>query len=93
MEYRQHIFLILKEAVNNLVKYSNAKLAFIEVSYRNSVLRLILQDNGTGFDASKAFTGNGLQSMKNRAALMQAELTITSSGEEGSRVELRLNIK
>ncbi len=93
MEYRQHIYMILKEAINNLVKYSNAKMAFIEVSHRNSILQLILQDNGTGFDTSTTSTGNGLQSMKNRAALMQAEFTIASSRQKGSRVELRLNIK
>ncbi len=93
MEFRQHIYLILKEAINNLVKYSNATKANIEVSHQNAVLHLLLQDNGTGFDTSKPSTGNGLQGMKNRATLMQAELTIKSSREEGSRVALRLNIK
>jgi signal transduction histidine kinase len=93
MEYRQHIYLILKEAINNLVKYADATQAVIQVSYRDSVLELKLQDNGKGFDLSRPFTGNGLLSMKNRADLMQAELIMKSSPEEGSSVLLRLKIK
>ena len=54
MEYRQHIYLILKEAINNLVE------VFKRISWpgsrsviRDSRLRMIqLEDNGTGFDTS-----------------------------------------
>jgi signal transduction histidine kinase len=93
MEYRQHIYLILKEAINNLVKYADATKAVIQVSYRDSVLELMLQDNGRGFDISRSYTGNGLLSMKNRADLMQAELAMKSNPGQGSSVSLRLKIK
>jgi signal transduction histidine kinase len=93
MEWRQHIYLILKEAINNLVKYSNASLAGIRVGFRESRLEIQLEDNGKGFDTSRPVTGNGLLSMRNRADLMQAELVIRSSPGQGVQVILSLNIK
>ena len=93
MEWRQHIYLILKEAINNLVKYSDASLAGIRVGFRDSRLEIELEDNGKGFDTSRPVTGNGLLSMRSRADLMQAELVIRSSEGQGVQVILSLNIK
>lgn len=49
MDYRQHIYLILKEAINNLVKYAHASEAFIEVRFDHRHLTLCVRDNGCGF--------------------------------------------
>ncbi len=93
MEWRQHIYLILKEAINNLVKYSEASLASIRVGCQDSKLEIQLEDNGKGFDTSKSGTGNGLVSMRNRANLMDAELTISTRQGQGTRITLGLKIK
>jgi signal transduction histidine kinase len=93
MEWRQHIYLILKEAINNLVKYANATQAVIQVSCNQDLLEIILQDNGKGFDPMNPFTGNGLPGMRNRAEMMQAFLDIHSSTGQGTRVVLRIKIK
>jgi signal transduction histidine kinase len=93
MEWRQHIYMILKEAINNLVKYSEASQASIGVNYQDDLLEITLLDNGRGFDISRTFTGNGLLSMKTRADLMLAELNIKSSIGEGSLILLRIKIK
>lgn len=50
MDYRQHIYLILKEAINNLVKYAHATEAFIEVRFDQHHLTLSVRDNGCGFE-------------------------------------------
>lgn len=93
MEYRQHIYLILKEAINNLVKYSEASRATIEVSHTDGILRLTVSDNGKGFIMQDFYTGNGLLSMKNRAAAMDAKLLINSKANEGTLVQLVIKIK
>ncbi len=93
MEWRQHIYLILKEAINNLVKYSEATRAALQVKYQDDLLDLFLQDNGKGFDSTMIYSGNGLLSMKNRADLMEAELIINSSVGKGSQIVLRIKIK
>ena len=50
MDKRRNIFLIAKEAVNNLMKYSECTEALIEFAFSHSVLRLVISDNGKGFD-------------------------------------------
>ena len=93
IEWRQHIYLILKEAINNLVKYSEATKACIEVDYHQGWLELLLSDNGRGFDSSRSFAGNGLLSMRHRAKEMQADLVIRSTEGQGCQLKLRLKIK
>ena len=93
MEYRQHIYLILKEAINNLVKYSAGTQALIIVKYESDLLKVTIKDNGKGFDQGKVSYGNGLLSMQNRSKWMKGELTITSLVDEGTTVFLKVKIK
>lgn len=91
MESRQHIYLIMKEAVNNVVKYSECTRAIIKVSL--TPLTVEISDNGKGFDTSVSFLGNGIHSMKSRAQLLDADLIIQSSQGQGTSVQLRVKIK
>jgi signal transduction histidine kinase len=93
MEWRQHLFLIMKEAINNLVKYSDSTIAEIQVKYEHAVLEILIRDMGKGFDTSKPFTGNGLLGMKNRAIAMEATLIIDSAEGKGTTILLALKIK
>jgi ligand-binding sensor domain-containing protein/two-component sensor histidine kinase len=93
MEYRQHIYLIMKEAVNNLVKYSECTEAEITVSHYSSFLKIVIKDNGKGFDADKKTGGNGLASMKKRAADMKSVIEINSKINVGTTITLFVKIK
>ncbi len=90
MEYRQHIYLIMKEAINNLVKYSACREAEILVSYNSLFLTAIIKDNGRGYDMNQATNGNGLHSMKIRAKEMNAEIEMKSNINEGTTIHLRV---
>ncbi|HEY4874423.1 MAG TPA: 7TM diverse intracellular signaling domain-containing protein [Puia sp.] len=90
MDYRQHIYLILKEAINNLVKYSQAIKAEIKVCCNNNLLELYVIDNGKGFIQQESITGNGILSMKSRALLMNAELIINSELNKGTEILLKV---
>jgi signal transduction histidine kinase len=93
MEYRQHIYLIMKEAINNVVKYARAGFVSIRVGRDHSCLAVTIEDNGIGFSPSGPPTGNGILSMRHRAALMKAELKIDSAPGKGTLVSLRVKIK
>jgi len=90
MDYRQHIYLILKEAINNLVKYSRATKAEIRVSCNNKTLELFVMDNGKGFVPQQSIAGNGILSMKSRAQLMNAELIIHAELNKGTEIVLKV---
>ncbi len=93
METRQHIYLIMKEAINNLVKYSDCTQAFISVKYDNNFLNIEIRDNGKGFNQQKIQFGNGIISMRKRAEAINAKIRIDSELNKGTIVSLQSKIK
>lgn len=91
MEKRRDMFLLFKEAVNNLVKYSGAKNALVKVSLQGQSVSMLVKDDGKGFDRNRVVSGNGLHNMEQRAAAMGAVFSIQSSLGKGT--EVRLEIK
>jgi len=92
LEERRNLYLIFKEAVNNLVKYSKATRAAITLTFENNLIRLRIQDNGIGFDTSQDTAGNGLKNMKRRAEEMKARFKIDSQTGNGTQIELILKV-
>jgi signal transduction histidine kinase len=92
MDVRQHIFLLVKEAINNAVKYSGALVIKFEAILENEVLKISVTDNGTGFNRSDTANGNGLGNMQKRADAVGAVLSIQSPVGEGTAVELMIKI-
>jgi len=90
MEQRRNFFLIFKEAVNNLVKYAEATRVTIQLTHEGSLIKLLIRDNGKGFDVNQHSEGNGLNSMRRRAKEMRAELRIESAIGNGTSVELKM---
>ena len=90
MEYRQHVYLILKETINNLVKYASATKAGIHIRFDEQNLFLEIRDNGKGFETSLPFSGNGIYGMQNRAKQMNASLEIRSAPGRGTALLLTI---
>jgi signal transduction histidine kinase len=90
LEERRNLYLIFKEAVNNLVKYSHATRASITLINEKNAIRLTIRDDGRGFDLSEDTQGNGLKNMKRRAMEMNAEFQIESGKGKCTQLELIL---
>lgn len=88
VESRKNLFLISKEALNNIAKYSEATIVEITLKRVASNLILIINDNGKGFASESVLPGNGLRNMKVRAQALRAELTLTSAENQGTRIEV-----
>jgi signal transduction histidine kinase/ligand-binding sensor domain-containing protein len=93
MEYRQHIYLLMKEAINNLVKYAECNQASIHVTKNQSNLHVVIRDNGKGFVMHECADRNGMLSMQSRASFMNATLNINTAPEEGTCITLEVKIK
>jgi signal transduction histidine kinase len=87
MNQRHQCFLIFKEAVNNAVKYSGSAKIRVDLAREDGHIRLSVMDNGRGFDNENSVGGNGLKSMRARAAILKGQLNILS-GPGGTTVEL-----
>ena len=90
MEIRRNFYLIFKEALNNLVKYSQAANASVLISREHGSITCVVRDDGVGFEATQDFSGNGLNNMKKRAYEIGAILLINSSVGKGTSIELIL---
>ncbi len=88
MEVRRNLFLIGKEAINNLIKYSEATLATMRFERRGDQFAVLLEDNGRGFDTNQLSSRTGQQSMQQRASAMGGTLTVQSTPGQGTRLEL-----
>jgi signal transduction histidine kinase len=91
MESRRDFFLIFKEAVNNLAKYSECTYAQIKIEVYEYTMLMKIQDNGKGFVVKEADSGNGLSNMQKRAQSLNAKMNIDSHPGVGTKIVLEVN--
>jgi signal transduction histidine kinase len=89
MEQRRNFYLVFKESVNNLVKYSRCSLASVRITVLHNNLLLVVEDNGIGFDITQQSDRNGLRNMRDRAKKLNGNLTIRAQPGNGTTIELQ----
>ena len=87
---RRHIYLIFKEALNNVLRHADATAVAIELRLANRKLHLEITDNGRGYrpppvGAGLESDGNGLISMARRAKSLGGAFGITKRDSRGGR--------
>lgn len=90
MQVRKNLYLIYKEAINNAVKYSQCKTITVQLSGNGKNFTMHMADDGLGFNTSEKHLGNGLINMQRRANEIKATLTIASSPQSGTSINLVL---
>jgi ligand-binding sensor domain-containing protein/signal transduction histidine kinase len=89
-DVRRTVYLIFKEAVNNVARHSACGKAKIDIHVKDARLVLKIADDGNGFDAAIAADGNGLASMERRAKDCGGELTVFSDPAHGTTITLQI---
>ncbi|MGM0601560.1 MAG: ATP-binding protein [Candidatus Rifleibacteriota bacterium] len=89
------IYRIIQEALQNIVKHSEATRARVCIVLKKKGFTLSIKDNGKGFDPSlqPSAKGLGLALMKQQAALIRGLLSIKSDKGKGTLLKLRVPIK
>ena len=90
LAFRQHVFLMFKEAVANVAKHARASAVEIYLEERPNFWKLSIRDNGAGFDPSSPVNGHGLHSLRTRAERIGAVVRIDSKPGEGTMVMLTI---
>ncbi|NNV55485.1 tetratricopeptide repeat-containing sensor histidine kinase [Limnovirga soli] len=89
-DIRQNIYLIFKESVNNLAKYSGATKAIIKFNKEANQIQLDVKDNGNGFDAAHITKGNGIENMQRRAKMINAKFILQSAPGSGTNISVTI---
>jgi ligand-binding sensor domain-containing protein/signal transduction histidine kinase len=92
MEWKRHLVLIFKEAMNNSLKYAMCSSVELIVEVTESELSIILKDDGVGFNISDKSEGYGISNIQTRAKKINGELKIVSELGEGTTVQFRANV-
>ncbi len=92
-DVRRQIFLIFKEAVNNIARHSSCTHAEIELKIEAGQFVLSVKDDGRGFDRAQVVDGNGLVNMRSRARMMSGELQLDTAPGSGTTITLRAPLR
>jgi two-component system, LuxR family, sensor kinase FixL len=85
-----HLYYISREAVTNAVKHGRAKNVHVCLTSNDSILKLIILDDGTGCKENEMGSGMGLRIMKYRASMIGAEFFAKNRTKKGFEVKVTL---
>lgn len=84
---------IVREALSNAAKHAAATQVHLEARLGRDGLHLQVSDRGAGFDVASVTPGHGLGNMAERAAILDAELSLASTPGEGTTVALHVPLR
>ncbi len=94
-EFRRNVFLVMKEALHNLVRHAGATAAIVRLRVDEETLTLVVQDDGCGLPGGDGAVprpsgrgGNGLANMAHRAEEIDGTLTLDAGPDRGTRLAL-----
>jgi signal transduction histidine kinase len=89
-ELETAIYRISQEALANASQHGAAKRAVLELHEQQGVVRLVIRDDGRGFDPSANSEGFGLLDMRERVDLLGGELRIDSAPGRGTIINVSM---
>lgn len=90
LEEQLIIYRIFQESLNNIAKHSRASEVLLSMKEENGAVRLVVQDNGTGFDPPRVLSreaghrGLGLAALDERTRMLGGTMEITSQAGQGT---------
>lgn len=102
-ERRRHLFLIFKEAINNIARHAGCKSVSLSLTLARQQLWGEIRDDGQGLlarngtgdaeDMTFSANGHGLENMRQRASQVGGQVWIDSAPGEGVRIKLMIPLK
>jgi signal transduction histidine kinase len=85
-----HIYRILQEALNNVVRHSGERRAWVRLRFQDSGLELEVEDRGRGFGPQTSRHGMGLVAMRERTELLGGTIEFREPPGGGTLVRLKV---
>ncbi|MES2371050.1 MAG: ATP-binding protein [Bacteroidota bacterium] len=87
-DLKLNIYRIIQEQVNNILKHAHADKITVSVQDTDGHIKIMMEDNGQGFDTNQKRKGIGISNMINRVKSFNGELAIDSTPGKGCRIEI-----
>ena len=92
------LYRILQEYVNNIIKHSEAKNAFISIKNGSNTIKIKISDDGKGFDLveknkSKTQSGFGLMGIEERLNILSGEQKIQTAKGKGTLIDIKIELE
>jgi two-component system sensor histidine kinase DegS len=93
-----NIYRLTQEAINNAIKYADSSHIIVQLSHSATLLSIIIDDNGKGFDVNavekkrNSESGMGLLFMKERIQYINGRVFFNSIPNEGTRITFNIPI-
>jgi PAS domain S-box-containing protein len=90
-----NLFRITQEALNNIIKHSNAKKVNIQLIKHTDYLIFMIEDDGIGFDVNNAKSKKdsfGLKSIQHRVTGIGGKLNIDTRKNKGTSITIEVNL-
>ena len=86
------LFRVAQEALNNVVRHSRATKVKVALTQTPTEVRLMVCDDGTGFDPVRKTSGIGVIGMRERLRAIGGEFQIISAPEGGTEVHAKVTM-
>ena len=90
-----HLYRIIQEALNNMVKHAEARAASITIEKKKNTIEAVIKDNGKGFEHSeklKTSDSLGMKTLVERAKILRSRIDIKSQLNKGTTITLIIPI-
>ncbi|HET9593401.1 MAG TPA: GAF domain-containing sensor histidine kinase [Solirubrobacterales bacterium] len=80
------VYRLVQEALTNIVKHANASRVEVSARENDGAIRILVRDDGDGFDAAADTAGRGLRGMRERIELLGGEIAVASTPGNGTEI-------
>ena len=88
------VYRITQELINNVVKHAGAKNAIVQITLKEEVLGITVEDDGSGFDPANLLfvDGMGYKNLKSRVDFLKGNIDVKSERGKGTSVLIQLPV-
>ena len=89
-----NLYRFIQESVNNVLKHAKAKTLVVNILKQSDGIKILIKDNGEGFEVSDKITQNslGLKTMAERISMLKGSFAIKSKKTEGTSILVQIPV-
>ncbi|WP_162903081.1 ATP-binding protein [Taibaiella koreensis] len=86
------VYRIVQELATNVMRHARATEMLVQVTFKENLLLITVEDNGAGFDATAGYTGSGLNNVTARVAYLNGKTEVISRKDTGTVINIECRL-